>query len=54
MHPGNRYYFEIYIVKGNLIKIGISKGTDFLEEVKLFNFRHLVTMKMDGLFIMEN
>jgi hypothetical protein len=26
LEPGNRYYFEIQIVKGNLIKIGISKG----------------------------
>ena len=54
MHPGNRYYFEIYIVKGNLIKIGISKGTDFLEEVNLYNVRHLVIMNMVGQFIMEN
>ena len=33
MLPGNRYYFEIFIIKGNLIKIGISKPTDLLEEV---------------------
>ena len=34
LEPGNRYYFEIQIVKGNLIKIGISKEISFLDEVK--------------------
>ncbi len=34
--PGNRYYFEIQIIKGNLIKIGISKEISFLDEVKIF------------------
>jgi hypothetical protein len=33
MTPGNRYYFEINIIVGHLIKIGISKGTDYFEEV---------------------
>ena len=35
MTPGNRYYFEIFIVKGNLIKIGISKNIENLEEVNI-------------------
>ena len=32
MIPGNRYYLEIKIIKGNLIKIGISKCIESLEE----------------------
>ena len=30
--PGNKYYFEIKIIKGNLIKIGVSKSQNFLDE----------------------
>ena len=25
LYPGNKYYFEIKIIKGSLIKIGIAK-----------------------------
>lgn len=53
MTPGNRYYFEIKIIKGNLIKIGISKDNESLDEVG-FLFRHLVIHRTDGRFIMGN
>ena len=30
--PGDKYYFEIYITKGSLIKIGVSRPTVQLNE----------------------
>lgn len=35
-YAGNKYYFEIYIEKGSLIKIGVSRGDINFEEVFLF------------------
>ena len=32
-YAGNKYYFEIYIEKGSLIKIGVSRGDINFEEV---------------------
>ena len=37
MEPGNKYYFEVYIIKGSLIKIGVARSDCLIEEVIKIN-----------------
>ena len=33
MRPGGRYYFEIEIIQGQLLKIGVAKNRDNIDQV---------------------
>ena len=53
--PGGKYYFVVRILKGSLIKIGITRSQENNEVVSLFAnrvYRLSVTACKDGLYIM--